>query len=692
MNSFRVLKNIKNIVVLLLVLILKSKDVECQDDDDGPYRGKFIGKFNSYHHQVSGDVYAVDSFTFLIVDFNYDGNGIDTFFWSGASNRPGPQGFIVADEHGKTNVLERYFNKEFTIKLPDNKRITEVKWLAIYDLQSQNTFGDVYIPENFDPPSSQRAGSFSKISHNVSSGSIEILDSKTIRIPNFSYDGLGKSVYFWAGVGAQPASKGFKIPDDLGYLDPIRAYNEETITLELPGERTIFEIDWLSIFDLDTNENFGSILIANGLNVPPSLTRIIPHQLALPNCKQLHKNFQVQWEVFGPAVTMLLNGKVDIDDYMSFGISGSDTKSQMVGADAAVTYIDGHLGYAVDYHIDSLASCVQVLDVNKGVCKDTDVGGQDNFQLHTAMREDGINKITFRRSLISSDALDKEFVLDRPMFVVWSMGKLDSNKEPAFHTVYPKKDLQIHFNSTEPFNDCFSFTDSPPKQEVEIWEPVHIFDKNLRLFNATLGPSAGKKGYLGITKHVANSLSWYINGALAPELYMRRGLTYAFKVRGGNNPHSTEYYHPLIITNEPIGGFDKLSDSKQKEIRVLAGVEFTRRGRPKPTVAGPLCLLKYPENYDRRLDDNFMTFRKFHLSLIRECEGNEAATLEITPNSSWPDTVYYNSFTQRNMGWKIHIVDNFARPGQFSDAITLFSCISKFLIIVCTSTAILLNL
>lgn len=116
----------------------------------------------------------------------------------------------------RTNILERYFNKEFTIKLPDNKRITEVKWLAIYDLGSQNTFGDVYIPEEFDPPSTQRVGSFSKISHNVTSGSIEIIDSKTVRIPSFSYDGLGKRVNFWAGVGAQPASKGFKIPDELG--------------------------------------------------------------------------------------------------------------------------------------------------------------------------------------------------------------------------------------------------------------------------------------------------------------------------------------------------------------------------------------------------------------------------------------------------------------------------------------------
>ena len=38
-----------------------------------------------------------------------------------------------------------------------------------------------------------------------------------------------------------------------------------------------------------------------------------------------------------------------------------------------------------------------------------------------------------------------------------------------------------------------------------------------------------------------------------------------------------------------------------------------------------------------------------------------------TPNITWPDVVYYNSYTTPYMGWKIHIVDNFRqkprRPG-----------------------------
>ena len=39
----------------------------------------------------------------------------------------------------------------------------------------------------------------------------------------------------------------------------------------------------------------------------------------------------------------------------------------------------------------------------------------------------------------------------------------------------------------------------------------------------------------------------------------------------------------------------------------------------------------------------------------------EGGILEITPNSSWPDFVYYNSFTHANMGWKIHIIDSYTK-------------------------------
>ena len=92
-------------------------------------------------------------------------------------------------------MLNRYFNKDITINLPDRKKVTEVKWMAVYDIATQKTYGDVYIPEEFEPPTIQKISRFSKTSHGVSCESIEILDSKTIRIKDFSYDGLGKGLY-----------------------------------------------------------------------------------------------------------------------------------------------------------------------------------------------------------------------------------------------------------------------------------------------------------------------------------------------------------------------------------------------------------------------------------------------------------------------------------------------------------------
>lgn len=51
-------------------------------------------------HGVSGDVYAVDDTTIFIKSFNYDGTGPDAYFWSGTSDKPDENGFIIPDEKG----------------------------------------------------------------------------------------------------------------------------------------------------------------------------------------------------------------------------------------------------------------------------------------------------------------------------------------------------------------------------------------------------------------------------------------------------------------------------------------------------------------------------------------------------------------------------------------------------------------
>ncbi|KAF7995188.1 hypothetical protein HCN44_004660 [Aphidius gifuensis] len=497
-------------------------------DLNNVYQGKCIGKFNSYHHQVSGEVYAVDEYTLLLKNFNYDGTSIDAFFWAGTSNRRGSQGFIVPDEWGKTNVLERYLNKDFILTLPDKKKITEIK--------------------GFEPPKPQKIGQLSKRGdHRVDSETITIVDSKTIRITGFKFDGRDSNTYFWVGLGPQPSAKGFKVPDEHGYLDSLREYKGEEISIELPGDMTVFSIDWLSIYNIETKTNYGSISIQNDLNVPPSLVKIIKHKRTLPNCEQLHKIYQVSWEIFGPQITFQLSAQVSNNEYMAFGISGSSEKSQMEGADVTIAYMDGARGFANDYNITAKAPCAKTLGQYKGVCKDELVGGQDSNQIFTAFQKDGLQVITYRRTLISSD----------PVYFIWAIGKLDENKEPNFHDIYSRSDLKLNLNRTE-----------------------------------------------------SSDISYVV-------------------------------------------------------VRILIGanglIEFTRRGRPRPTVVGPLCLSKH-DGRDRRLDDDFPTFKKFNNTLIHVCESGEGGNLEVTPNSSWPDTVYYNSFTHANVGWKIHVVDAYIKP------------------------------
>lgn len=100
-------------------------------------------------------MYAVDQVTILLKDFTYDGNGRDTFFMVGVFQDPNRKGDIVPNEYGKTNVLQRYLNAEFTLTIPNGKTVDQLKWFSVYDLTDHEEFGTLYIPEGFEPPDMQ---------------------------------------------------------------------------------------------------------------------------------------------------------------------------------------------------------------------------------------------------------------------------------------------------------------------------------------------------------------------------------------------------------------------------------------------------------------------------------------------------------------------------------------------------------
>lgn len=76
-------------------------------------------------------------------------------------------------------------------------------------------------------------------------------------------------------------------------LDPLRAYNGDDVVIQLPGELTVFKIDWLSVYDVATKTNFGSVIIPDGLNVPPSLVKVISQRSVIQTAT-LHRVVSVQ--------------------------------------------------------------------------------------------------------------------------------------------------------------------------------------------------------------------------------------------------------------------------------------------------------------------------------------------------------------------------------------------------------------
>ncbi|CAG0897793.1 unnamed protein product [Cyprideis torosa] len=139
------------------------------------------------------------------------------------------------------------------------------------------------------------------------------------------------------------------------------------------------------------------------------------------------------------------------------------------------------------------------------------------------------------------------------------------------------------------------------------------------------------------------------------------------QIETGLHRFRTAEYNPFIITDEPVGGYGELTDRERDRVKVFAGVFFTSSGAPRPTKAGRLCLWQHTTG-DRRQDDDFKDFKVFRNSLRLRCDPEgEAGFLQVAPNSSWPDVVYYNSFTHRNTGNKIFIVDAFPETAFFAN-------------------------
>jgi len=236
------------------------------------YYGARIGKLTEYHHGVSGEVFAVDSRTLFIKNFNYDGEGPAAYFLVGNSPQPTnpPGAWRLRDERGNAGVLKKYRGRDITLSLPEGKTLRDIVWFSVYCEDFSVNFGHVNIPRDLDFPRPQKINGLRGV-HGVSSDQIVIVDAQTLLIPNFSYDGEAPDAKFWIGRSGKPSPQGIRVPDENGKEVPLRRYDRKTIVLTLPGDVTVFDIGhfgvWCEAFSVD----FAHVKIPESANVPPSL-------------------------------------------------------------------------------------------------------------------------------------------------------------------------------------------------------------------------------------------------------------------------------------------------------------------------------------------------------------------------------------------------------------------------------------
>merc|ERR1712117_266809 len=163
---------------------------------------------------------------------------------------------------------------------------------------------------------------------------------------------------------------GHYVADENGSNEPLRKYSQKTLVIVLPGDLTVFDIDWLSVWCVAFYVDFGHVRIPRDLNVPPSLRMLGIEPQSKLNCEVLDEKigFEVRWAIAGKSIVTQLVARLNDGQYMAFGLSGESDRSRMVGGDVTVTWMDhkSGKGYADDYYLDAKSQCAG----RRGACPD----------------------------------------------------------------------------------------------------------------------------------------------------------------------------------------------------------------------------------------------------------------------------------------------------------------------------------
>jgi len=116
---------------------------------------------------------------------------------------------------------------------------------------------------------------FHSFAHGLKSGPVELTDTQ-ITIPDFHYDGTGPEPYFIVGNCSEkfrferpdPKIVSTRLADENGSTAKLGKYTGQTITLSLPTGKTWRDYDFITVYCVPYNHNFGYVEIKQEILYP----------------------------------------------------------------------------------------------------------------------------------------------------------------------------------------------------------------------------------------------------------------------------------------------------------------------------------------------------------------------------------------------------------------------------------------
>ncbi|GMT35962.1 hypothetical protein PFISCL1PPCAC_27259, partial [Pristionchus fissidentatus] len=453
---------------------------------------------------------------------------------------------------------------------------------------------DVPKVNSYNPEYGVFLGDLPNLADGDVSGRVYVINETALQIVNFTYNGNAPDLYFWLDMESTPTTGGVKIPSFEFGITPLGPYeNAERVVLILPGAHKLTHFKSFSLFCFRFEHNFSSLAIPESLQIPKS-------QFLAAELKGSRYNV-----ASGPILVL------DRRTIKVFGFTFEGDKAP-----------DGYffVGRGPNVNHDS------------GV--KVPIKGRDTTELITAMTE------RYRGGQDIILILPEEYDIDH---IDWLAIYCYKFRVDFGHVAVSNISQRI-----PPYVPAQKRFDEMDNSKIDKWPTLSLLGNDNRLnFTFQLGAPGGKKGYAAMTHSRPSKYVWYVNGYLA-DVYLKRGSTYTFIVEGGNDKSTSDFYNPLYISDDPYGGFNKLSDDEKATVHIYSGDDASSH-------VGRLCVWTADGDVNA---DSFASFVDFRNSLELKCEQDkEAHTFTFSPDERTPNTVYFNSFSSYNMGYKLHVVD-----------------------------------